>query len=44
VVGSAKATAKLMLGDLGMSGAAWPANGGPGLDRPASGGILEAAQ
>jgi phytoene desaturase len=44
VVGSAKATAKLMLGDLGMSGAAWPANGGPGLDRPASGGILEPAQ
>ncbi len=31
VVGSAKATAKLMVADLGMSDAAWPANGGPAL-------------
>jgi phytoene desaturase len=35
VVGSAKATAKLMLADLGASAAAWPSNGGP---------VLEAAQ
>jgi phytoene desaturase len=35
VVGSAKATAKLMLADLGAEGLAWPSNGGP---------VLEAAQ
>jgi phytoene desaturase len=32
VVGSAKATAKLMLADLGAPAAAWPSNGGPLLE------------